>query len=327
MTRVPPTENGKAGVLPSNADGFEGLNFPDRSAYESLVRRIRNLKLVALDCDGTLWIGDSALRGAIEITEMLRGRGIAVVALTNNSTRSRENLADKGRKLGLSLGADDYYATNHLAAKIVAERHPSGHALVIGSRDFCAIIESSGVDVHRAAREFDAIRDADLKAIKYDAVVVGLSVHVTYAEICAAVVALQNGADFIATNSDYTFPACEGYFYPGNGSFVELIARVSGVTPLSLGKPEPHLLASAMRDHTAATETTLVVGDRVETDILCGKNAGALTCLVKTGVSAHINVETLDTTFAPDIVTDDLRALAGFIAKMMDVNQSNGLEG
>jgi 4-nitrophenyl phosphatase len=271
-----------------------------------LKEKLSHVKLVAFDCDGTLWVGDNPLGGAESIIDRLRSFGINVVAITNNSTRSRENLAEKATKLGLNLKPVDFYATNYLAADYVAEKYPGGRILVIGSSDLVNLISLKSVTVLRPERDYNSVRNVDWTQTQFDAVVVGLSVHVTYSELCQAVVALQNGAGYIATNTDYTFPAAGGYLLPGSGSFVDLIARVSGVEPVVLGKPEPLLIQAAMQDSNVSADETLIVGDRIETDILCGINAGTLTCQVMTGVAESDMKNGVEPDVKADFICKDL---------------------
>ncbi len=254
---------------------------------EILLEKLSHVKLVAFDCDGTLWVGDHALDGAIELVNKLRQSEVSIAATTNNSTRNRKSLAKKAAKLGFDLQEDEFYATNDLTVDYVARKYPKGRILVIGSVEFAEMIKSAGIDAVIPASAFEAVKDKDWSDFTYEAVVVGLNVNVTYAELCQSVAALQNGADYIATNPDYTFPVNGDYLMPGNGSFVDLIARVSGVKPsVVLGKPETWLIDAAMRDACVEPAETLTVGDRLDTDIICGMNAGTLTCHVLTGVAA-----------------------------------------
>ena len=144
----------------------------------------------------------------------------------------------------------------------------------------------------------------------------GLDVGLSYAELCHAVTALENGADFIATNPDYTFPMQDGYLWPGNGAFVELIERVSGRRAEVIGKPSPRLLELAMRELGATPAETLVVGDRLSTDVMCGKNAGAFTCLVMTGVAGG-GSEACTGDIVPDMTARDLTMLHKWLKEVL----------
>jgi len=293
MTRFPPALIRMAGLLSADSVGGGASHVgrgkstqnavPDRAR---VLKAFRGLKLVAFDCDGVIWIDEKALPGAVELIAWLKEQSISTAAITNNSSRSRSNLSSKAERLDLPLTGSEFYATNYLAAKVVEERFPGEKILVLGSDDFFQIIGNAGVTAIRTTKDISDLRNTDLEELKYAALIAGFSGSICYAELCHAVTALENGAVFIATNPDYTFPVGERYLWPGNGSFVDLVSHVSGVRPEILGKPAPHLLNAAMEDCGASPAETLMIGDRLDTDIACGKNAGAYTCLVNTGVAA-----------------------------------------
>ena len=139
-----------------------------------------------------------------------------------------------------------------------------------------------------------------------DFVVVGWDTHITYEKLKLACLAIYGGAAFIATNDDATFPAPDGK-WPGAGAMVAALERSTGVKPAVVGKPNLYMMEAAMRRIDAPLERTLMIGDRVETDVLGGMRAGMKTCLVLTGVSGRADLRGAEA--RPDLVVEELMEL------------------
>jgi 4-nitrophenyl phosphatase len=154
-----------------------------------------------------------------------------------------------------------------------------------------------------AGTSFRPIQYGEEKAA---AVVVGLDVGFTYDKLKVASVAIRGGAQFIATNSDATLPTESG-LVPGAGSIVAAIATAAGQPPLVIGKPETPLLVQSLHRMGVAAQDAVMIGDRLDTDILAGQRAGMLTVLVLTGVSTR--EEIIHAPVRPDLVVSDLMAL------------------
>ena len=324
MARIPRRLNATAGFPALDAGADSGQSIQLNSDPISTPIALARLKLIALDCDGVLWIGEEPLEDAAAFVSSCKTNKTKVAGITNNSGRGRKNLAEKAARLGIPLYESEFYTSNFIAGKIANERFFGKNVLVIGSGDLKNTIGEAGAVVHEAETDADKLRKADFSKLLYDAVMVGYDRDVTYAGICHAVMAVRNGARFISTNPDYTFPAGGNHqVWPGNGAIVDLISRVSGFAPEVHGKPDPELLLLAMKDAGSAPGETLMVGDRVSTDIQCGKNAGAWTCLMKTGIQAAGGEGGGDT--IPDIVALNLDALLKLILNAR--NEMPGKEG
>ncbi len=235
---------------------------------------------VLCDLDGVVYAGDGAIEGAVETLNELTGRGVPVAFVTNNASRSPEDVADHLNGLGLEVTAGRVFGAATAGVTLMSEvwaatpevaedPHRVADVLVVGSDFLRSEVERAG---HRVVA-----RAAD----RPDLVIQGFDPAVSWTDLAQASYAIRNGARWIATNADLTIPRAEG-IAPGNGALIEAIGRATGVTPQAAGKPQPLLFQVAARAVGAASP--LVVGDRLDTDILGGNRAGYGTALVLTGV-------------------------------------------
>jgi 4-nitrophenyl phosphatase len=247
-----------------------------------------------LDGDGVLWRATETLPGAAEFLSFLRARGHSYSLITNNSAYRREDVAQSVAKRGLQFAPGDVFNTNYLAGCYLRENYPQSCILAIGSDGLAAELRGRGLKVITVeeAMPSDEGGVASIKpflrgmlAEEPDVVLVGLDTGVTYRRLALACRLLEDGAHFIATNRDYTFPMEEGYILPGNGAVIDLLERVTGKQALSLGKPETHLIELIERERGIPRGDMVMVGDRVETDIEAAERAGIRSVLVLTGVT------------------------------------------
>jgi glycerol 3-phosphatase-2 len=252
-------------------------------------------RLIMLDADGVLWRGGEVIAQAPSFIRRAHRAGIRCVLLSNNAGPDRDAYAAKCARLGLDFGTADIFSTNHLAGPYVALRYPHARVLVLGSPALVRSVRGSvegAVDAHEwlVQRELDGTlllpeQLAVLAEAQFDAVLMGIDINTSYASLALAGAAVQRGAKLIAANDDLTFPFEHGLTLPGNGSFVGLVAAVSGAAVERLGKPEPHLLEQIERECGVPRGEMVMVGDRWETDIVMAQRAGVPSFLVLTGVA------------------------------------------
>jgi 4-nitrophenyl phosphatase len=226
-------------------------------------------RAVLFDLDGTLYRGDRALPGAPELVHRLEARGVACWFVTNNSTRTPQEVADHMRRLGFAAKPERIVTSAQAAALYIAERHPGGKAYVIGERGLQEAVRDAGIPV---AREGE----------RADIVVQGLDRSLTYDRLCRAVQLLLDGAAFVQTNPDRLLPVETGYL-PGAGSIGAALREATGIAPTVVGKPESFLMETALRLAGVDSSAAWVVGDNPHTDIAAGLNAGCPTILILTG--------------------------------------------
>lgn len=236
------------------------------------------MKLVILDLDGTLFRGSVPISGAADTVRALLDRGLAVRYLTNNSTAPPESVAAKLTSMGFNAPIE-WIATSSMGAAWRLEGN-CRRALVLGEAGLVTALETVGIEVDLATHEVDPAG--------FDAVVVGLCRTATYGAIARCQSAILGGARFVATNRDATYPIENGGLIPGAGSLIAAVTTASMREPEVIGKPEPFLVERLMEDVGASPAETLVVGDRIDTDIEAGRRAGTRTLLVLSGVTSQV---------------------------------------
>ncbi len=245
-----------------------------------------------LDVDGVLVRDSEPIGGAAAALANLNETG-RVLLLTNNSTRSRKQHAERLVRLGFSVRADQVLSSSYLAAEYLRNAHGLASVWVVGEDGLRDELVAAGHCL------------ADRPEVA-DAVVVGMDRGITYDVLADALSALRNGARFIATNEDATFPT-PGGVQPGAGVMVGAL-RGMGFSPSAvIGKPSPIAFRIALRGLEAASERVVVIGDRLETDIQGGRDAGLDTALVLSGISSREDIDGFG--IRPTWIADDLAAL------------------
>lgn len=225
---------------------------------------------VLADLDGVVYAGPSAIPGATEALERLAGEGVALAYITNNASRSSAEVAAHLRELGAPATAGQVFGSALAGAELLAAQVPPGSiVLVTGS----AVLAQ-----HVAEQGLVPVTTADPVP---DAVIQGFDPSLGWKDLAEAAYAVAGGAVWVATNTDMSIPQARG-IAPGNGSLVAAVSAATGKRPLVAGKPEAQLFTTAANH--LGVDTALVVGDRLDTDILGGNRAGMATALVLTGV-------------------------------------------
>jgi HAD superfamily hydrolase (TIGR01450 family) len=250
---------------------------------------------VLSDLDGVVYAGPHAIPGAPEALRGLAQRGVRLGYVTNNASRSPAEVAAHLRELGAPAADDDVVSSAQAGAALLARQVPAGsRVLVAGSAALAHEVELRGLVPVRSAHD-DPV-----------AVIQGFSPDLGWRELAEASYAVASGALWIATNTDLTIPQARG-IAPGNGSLVNAVRAATGKEPLVAGKPEaPLFLTAAER---LGAERPVVVGDRLDTDILGGNRAGFATAAVLTGVDTKETILAARTAERPKFI---LATLADF---------------
>ena len=264
--------------------------------------RFRAARGFVFDMDGVLYRGDLPLPGVSELLDALTLRERSYMLATNNSMSTPESYVIKLGKMGIVV-PPEAILTSALATRdyLLETLPPEAGIFVVGMP---ALREQIFASTSFRPIQFGEEQPA--------AVVLGLDVGFTYEKLKEASTAIRGGARFIATNADATLPTETG-LVPGAGSIVAALTVASGQTPVVIGKPETPLLVQALHRMGTAPTEAVMIGDRLDTDILAGHRAGMLTVLVLTGVSTR--EEIARAVVRPDLVVTDLVALtAAFTA-------------
>ena len=227
---------------------------------------------VVMDMDGVIWRGDEVLPGAHALFNRLRERGLPFVAATNNSSKSPADYTRKLSRIGIEGVSEDSILTSGKAAVNYLQQHyPAGTAVhVVGGDGLKGMVARAGYELADVA----------------DVVVVGIDFHLTYGKIKRAAYLIRAGAEFIGTNSDRTFPMPDG-LAPGAGSLLAALQTATDRDPIIMGKPNRPMFEAALRVLGTTPAATLMIGDRLDTDILGAQAAGLKTALVLTGVTTR----------------------------------------
>ena len=228
-----------------------------------------------MDMDGVLVHEEAAIPGAAEFLAALRERGIPFLVLTNNSIYTRRDLAARLRTSGLEVPETSIWTSALATARFLEDQRPGGSAFVIGEAGLTTAMHEAGYTLTE--------RDADY-------VVLGETRTYSFERLTRAIRLIGEGARFIATNPDATGPHPDGPL-PATGSVAALISRATGVEPYFVGKPNPLMMRSALNAIEAHSEETAMIGDRMDTDIISGLEAGLETILVLTGSTQRAEAE------------------------------------
>lgn len=247
------------------------------------------------DLDGVVYAGPHAIPGAVESLRRLSEIGVGLGYVTNNASRSPAEVAQHLRELGAPAEEQQVVSSPQAAGELLASLLPAGaRVLITGGEALAREIELAGLVPVRSEAE-DPV-----------AVVQGFHPDLGWKDLAEASYVVAAGALWVATNTDMSIPQARG-MAPGNGTLVAAVAAATGRQPLVAGKPEAPLFHAAAK--RLAADRPLVVGDRLDTDILGGNNAGFATVAVLTGVDTRESILAARTMERPTFVINDLTDL------------------
>ena len=244
-----------------------------------------------MDMDGVLVREEHAIPGAGEFLARLRDRGLPFLVLTNNSIYTRRDLSARLRASGLDVPEDRIWTSALATARFLEDQRPGGSAFVIGEAGLTTALHAAGYTLTERAPDY---------------VVLGETRTYSFERIALAIRLVLGGARFIATNPDATGPTPDGPL-PATGSVAALISRATNVEPYFVGKPNPLMMRSALNAIDAHSESAAMVGDRMDTDVVSGLEAGMHTVLVLTGSTTRPEAERYP--YRPSQIVDSIADL------------------
>jgi len=247
-----------------------------------------------LDMDGVLYRGNTMIPEVPAFMAALYAADIAWSMATNNSTATPRDYVEKLASMGIAAPEDRIVTSGIATATYLKSHYSAGTRVYIVG--MAAMEEAVFADGYFVAADRDA-----------EVVVSGANFELRYDMLRTACLAIRAGAAWVATNADKTFPTEDGLI-PGAGAIVAALSAATDVDPVVIGKPSPEMIASCMTIMGTSAAETLMVGDRLDTDILAGQRAGTRTLLVLTGVSTR--KEVADTGIIPDIIVDTLATVS-----------------
>jgi len=231
---------------------------------------LRGKKLFLLDMDGTLYLGGRLFPRSLDFLRAIRDTGADYLFLTNNSSKGREAYVNKLTAIGIDSTEDDFFTSTDTACAYLRAHYTGRLIYALGTESFKAQLRLEGFPV------------TDRLEGDIDCLLMGYDTELTYRKLVDASILLGQGVEYLATNPDWVCPTEFGYV-PDCGSIAQALEHATGRLPHFLGKPEPDIALLAMAKKAVKPEETLLIGDRVYTDIACGKRAGITSILVFSG--------------------------------------------
>jgi HAD superfamily hydrolase (TIGR01450 family) len=264
--------------------------------HRAILQNIRNF---VVDLDGVVYLLHTPIRENVDFLRFARLRGFRIAFLSNNTFLPREGYAAKLNAMGVEAGVEEIFTSAFVTAGYLQREKPGGRVYAIGEKGLK-----------------EELRRAGLKLLPrfsprgVDFVVVGLDRRFTFQKMKTGLDFLLKGAQLVGTNPDPTYPTDSGVI-PGAGAIIASLERASGQRARIIGKPSPDILLFLLETLHFRREETAIIGDRIDTDILLGKNCGVLAILVLTGVAKR--EEVLSSPVQPDIVVRTLQELREFL--------------
>lgn len=247
------------------------------------------LKALILDMDGVLWRGPQPIGDLAAVFGEIARKRLKVIMATNNATRAPESYVERFQGYGVRIEPWQVINSAEVAARYLKSLHPNGGPVfVVGEEGLYQALKEQG------------FWQSDENVL---AVVAAMDRHLTFAKLSQATLLIRAGAAFIGTNADHSFPTPEG-LVPGAGSILALLETASDQAPLVLGKPHTAIYEAALERLGTQASETLVVGDRIETDIVGAQQMGCPVALVLSGVATPEQAQAWRP--RPDLIANDL---------------------
>jgi 4-nitrophenyl phosphatase len=270
-----------------------------------------HIETLLIDGDGVLWLGDQPMPGLDRFFQIVRSRGMRWALLTNNNTRTVGNYLAKLSGFGIEVDAGQIFSSSTATADYLKKRYGPGAPLhAVGTSGMIETLHEAGFLVSSG----ETMPDHEVIAV-----VAGMDRGLTFDKVKVATRLILGGAEFVATNTDGTFPEPDG-FSPGTGMVIGALKGTTGVEPTVIGKPEAAIYEAALDALSADKASTAMIGDRLETDILGAQRLGMLTIGVLSGVTTREQMA--ESAIQPDIVYESISGLADDLEKNLSLQTS-----
>ena len=256
--------------------------------------RLQDKRLFLLDMDGTIYLDDRLFDGVTAFLSRIREKGGRYLFLTNNSSRGVEGYIEKLERLGIATGPEDYLTSVDAAIDLLRREYPGQKCYAAGTESFRQQLESAGIPVTTRVEE-----DVDILLSGFDR-------ELTFQKLEDSCILLNRGVTWLATNPDWVCPTWYGAV-PDCGSVCQMLTNATGREPIFIGKPQPAMAELAMRRTGFGREETVLIGDRVYTDIACAVNADIDSILVLSGEGTREDTEKFGV--RPTWIYDDIAAV------------------
>ena len=256
--------------------------------------KLKQKKLFLLDMDGTIYLDNILFEHSLDFLNYVKSIGGKYVFLTNNSSKSINDYINKLNKLSIEVDSSNFMTSSQATSLHLKQNYGDKKIYVLGTESLKRELSDAGLNI------VDAFSD------DIDCLLVGFDTELNYSKLDDACRILTRDVIYLATNPDLVCPTSFG-FIPDCGSICNMIETATGKTPEYIGKPKPTMVELAMQASGFSHDETIVIGDRLYTDIACGINAGVSTGVVLTGETKSIHLT--NTEFKPDYVFENIGQL------------------
>ncbi|MBC7092369.1 MAG: HAD-IIA family hydrolase [Nitrososphaeria archaeon] len=256
---------------------------------------LTDVKGIFFDLDGCIYRGRTPIPGVRETIAYLKSRNLKIIYLTNNASRSQKEYVEHFKSMGLDAVESEFYTSGMATVEYMYKKYGTNHKVyVVGGSALKSLFKEKGFIVV----DDEHAREADFVVSCFDP-------EFNFKRLEAACYAIQYGAKFIATNLDMVLPVEDGY-RPGAGAMAAAITAATKVKPFLIGKPSKIIVEMALKYSGLRKNEVVIVGDKVETDIIAAKRAGIKSILVLTGVTSKADLDKVPKKYYPDIVLESV---------------------
>uniref|UniRef100_A0A5K3FLV3 HAD-IIA family hydrolase n=1 Tax=Mesocestoides corti TaxID=53468 RepID=A0A5K3FLV3_MESCO len=249
---------------------------------------LRINKTFLFDADGTVWDAGGLIKGAAELLRYLKQSGRRVFLVTNNSTKSVEKYLEKCQKLGLSMSPSEIVCSANIAANFLSSKGIKGPLYVIGESGIAEELNKVGIEHFGIGVENTTCNEFNATHLRENVpgILVGFDRYFNYVKLMKAASYLSRGCQFFITNEDALLPSAD-FALPGTGAIAAAVRKTSTTEPTVFGKPSKAVWNFIKEKYGGDEKTTIIIGDRLDTDIQMGKVSGLHTACVMSGVTSE----------------------------------------
>lgn len=235
------------------------------------MNNLKDKSVFLLDMDGTIYLGDKLIDGALEFLKKIKSINKKYIFLTNNSSKNKLSYVEKLNNLGINASLDDIFTSGEATTIYLKNKLPNGKVFLLGTKELEDEFINEGFEIVKE-------RNKDV-----DFVVLGFDTTLTYEKLWIACEYISEGVDYIATHPDFNCPLPEGKFMPDAGAMAAFIEASTEITPKVIGKPNKEMVNALLEKYSVNFEDVVMVGDRLYTDIKMGEVSNISTVLVYSG--------------------------------------------
>lgn len=277
----------------------------NKDVFKNSLDVLKNKKLFLFDMDGTIYNDDILFEGTIDLFNQIKKQGGNYIFITNNSSKSVKEYIEKLSKMGIEVNYDNFFTSTQASIYYLNKKYPNEKIYCMGTKSFIKELCDSNINVTEEITDGAKV------------VLIGYDTELNYNKLIDLCKMLCLNVDYIATNPDLVCPTKFG-FVPDCGSIAQIIYNATKRNPIFIGKPESTMIDLVMQKFNATKEETVVIGDRLYTDILSGLNAGVLSICVLTGEATKEDI--INGKIKPDLTINSINDIYLYLNVKENIN-------